>query len=92
MAGRGDVPPVSQGGSLEAWFAAREWEPSELQRCAWDAWQAGASGLIHAPTGVGKTLAAWGGPLRFAEEHPDHSGLAVLWLTPLRALARDRDA
>jgi len=81
---------------IEAWFAARRWKPIEFQREAWQAFAAGKSGLIHAATGLGKTLAAWMGPLM--QELQDHEiaagaksrpGLRVLWLTPLRALAAD---
>jgi ATP-dependent helicase Lhr and Lhr-like helicase len=34
-----------------------------FQREVWAAYQSGESGLVHAATGTGKTLAAWGGPL-----------------------------
>ena len=75
---------------IEAWFAERNWEPFRFQRAAWDAFREGKSGLIHAPTGIGKTLAAWLGPVAEGLEQPhraDH--LRVLWITPLRALAAD---
>jgi Lhr-like helicase len=38
-------------------------QPFDFQREAWDAYLAGQNGLIHAPTGIGKTYAAWFGPL-----------------------------
>lgn len=84
--------------SLEQWFASRGWSPFAFQREAWGAYLAGESGLIHAPTGLGKTQAAWGGALiEWLEEveRGDASatrtpnGLRVLWITPLRALAND---
>ncbi|MEE4302627.1 MAG: ligase-associated DNA damage response DEXH box helicase [Wenzhouxiangella sp.] len=62
--------------------------PQEFQRATWSAWAEGESGLIHAPTGTGKTLAVWGGPLADGLERPPR-GLAWLWITPLRALAVD---
>jgi len=71
---------------LEQWFQARGQTPQPFQRDTWAAWLAGRSGLIHAPTGTGKTLAAFGGPLLDPETSP---GLRLLWLTPLRALATD---
>ena len=49
--------------SFDDWFASRGWSPFEFQREVWDAYRAGESGLIHAATGTGKTLAAWGGPV-----------------------------
>jgi ATP-dependent Lhr-like helicase len=48
---------------LESWFASRGWKPFPYQRQTWKAFRQGKSGLVHAPTGVGKTLAVWGGPL-----------------------------
>ena len=57
-----------------------------FQKETWEAYAAGKSGLIHAPTGLGKTLAAWLGPVM---THGEESGLRVLWITPLRALAAD---
>ena len=47
----------------EGWFAARGWQVFDFQREVWQAYLRGESGLIHAPTGTGKTLAAWWGPL-----------------------------
>lgn len=88
---------VSGGGDFRytrAWFAERGWTPFAFQLEAWRAYAAGMGGLIHSPTGTGKTLAAWMG---FAEEmrvrqeaSPEQEpGLRALWLTPLRALASD---
>ena len=47
----------------EAWFASRGWTVFPFQREVWDAYLAGQSGLVHAATGTGKTLAAWLGPV-----------------------------
>ncbi len=74
---------------IEAFLAGRGWQAFPFQRRAWDLAGAGDSGLIHAPTGMGKTLAAIGGVL-----NRDPTGLAVkcltvIWLTPLKALAHD---
>ena len=49
--------------AAERWFASKGWHPFQFQRDVWDAYRAGESGLIHAATGTGKTLAAWWGPL-----------------------------
>ena len=91
---------------FEDWFAARGWSPFAFQRDVWDAYGAGESGLIHAATGTGKTLAAWGGPIgEWIDEQtlmaPPTPGkrprrstappLRVLWITPLRALAADTE-
>ena len=74
---------------INQWFVDRGWSPFEFQTEVWAAYRAGKSGLIHAPTGLGKTLAAWMGPVSEALERPSAKGLQVLWLTPLRALSVD---
>jgi len=83
------------------WFRAVGWEPFPFQIEVWEAYLNGESGLIHAPTGTGKTYAAWLGPIMdWLNAHPDHTPgtlkkrsnaapLQVLWITPLRALASD---
>ena len=83
-------------GVATRWFRSKGWKPLGFQREVWEAYLAGESGLIHAATGTGKTLAAWWGPLLESAGEKKGRGawpLRVLWLTPLRALAADtRDA
>ncbi|MFM7923702.1 MAG: hypothetical protein ACKPJJ_26075, partial [Planctomycetaceae bacterium] len=59
--------------TLESWFRSRQWTVFPFQLHAWQNYLAGHSGLIHATTGTGKTLAAWLGPvaeaLAEAEQH-----------------------
>lgn len=87
---------------VERWFRGAGWTPFEYQHRAWSAYRRGRDGLIHAPTGTGKTLAAWLGPvMEFLDERPragrkagrprraGAEPLRVLWLTPMRALAGD---
>lgn len=80
------------------WFTEHNWTPFRFQRQAWTACLDGQSGLIHATTGMGKTYAAWMGPLiGWMSRHRDEpvkrkrsdEPLQVLWITPLRALAAD---
>jgi ATP-dependent Lhr-like helicase len=73
--------------AIEAWFKRRQWTVFDFQRAAWAAFAAGESGLIHAPTGTGKTLAAWLGALMQAQSADEP--IRVLWITPMRALAAD---
>ncbi len=87
--------------AVEAWFASRGWCAFRFQREAWAAYADGRSGLIHASTGLGKTYAAWLGPVmeslarheaRAADaknRRESSEPLRVLWITPLRALAND---
>ncbi|MGP1374874.1 MAG: ligase-associated DNA damage response DEXH box helicase [Almyronema sp.] len=71
-----------------AWFEQQGWQPLPFQQATWQAYLAGSSGLIQVPTGAGKTYAAVMGPI--AEWlHQPAQGLQLLYLTPLRALARD---
>lgn len=88
-----DGPQADGLTQIESWFAARTWSPFGFQRECWDAYRAGRSGLLHAPTGTGKTLAAWLGPVStIADERLAKKGnepLRVVWITPLRALAGD---
>lgn len=76
---------------LRAWYAARGWTVFRFQRAVWRAALAGQSGLLHANTGAGKTYAVWFAALQRAGMAGEraHSGLRVLWVTPMRALAAD---
>ena len=81
---------------VTALFEKNGWSPFPFQEKAWSAYARGQSGLIHAPTGTGKTYAAWAGPLiewmdeRAGKPMPKRAPeLRVLWLTPLRALVKD---
>lgn len=74
---------------LETWFADNGWKPFAFQKEVWQAMTRGESGLLHAPTGMGKTLAVWLGALAHLSRFHPSKGLQILWLTPLRALAGD---
>lgn len=74
---------------LTPFFKNRGWRAFPFQTETWQAYQDGKSGLIHAPTGLGKTLAVWGGPVIEAIQSGYKKGARVLWITPLRALAED---
>ena len=77
----------------EQWFRSHGWSAFDFQREVWMSYLDGESGLIHAATGTGKTLAAWWGPILeyLHEERTEEKSvpLRVLWITPLRALAAD---
>jgi ATP-dependent helicase Lhr and Lhr-like helicase len=72
-------------------FKALGFAPFGFQQQAWEAIAAGRSGLLHAGTGTGKTYAIWGGLInRIASAgQAAASGLQVVWVTPMRALAAD---
>lgn len=84
--------PVEVEGRLKkarAWFATGGRVPFAFQEEVWRAYWDGDSGLLNAGTGMGKTLGAWLGPLLESGHVGEHTGIRVLWITPLRALARD---
>ncbi|WP_020654963.1 ligase-associated DNA damage response DEXH box helicase [Massilia niastensis] len=76
---------------IKAWLAEKGWKAFPFQREVWEAALAGQSGLLHANTGAGKTFAVWFAALQRAglEANRRASGLRVLWITPMRALAAD---
>ncbi|HLL06893.1 MAG TPA: ligase-associated DNA damage response DEXH box helicase [Myxococcaceae bacterium] len=82
---RGEGKPLDR---LRSWFQARGWKPYAFQEEAWAAYARGESGLIHVPTGAGKTYAAYMGPLADVAEG-GRKGLQILYVTPLRAVSRD---
>ncbi|HHP7239118.1 ligase-associated DNA damage response DEXH box helicase [Longibacter sp.] len=87
---------------IDDWFADRGWAPFDYQRDVWRAYRDGDSGLVHAPTGTGKTYAVWfaillewmaeqvaaGRDLDAYDALPTPP-LSVLWITPLRALSHN---
>lgn len=73
---------------LEAWFKSKGWVPWPFQKEAWEKALARKNGLISVPTGAGKTYAAYLGPLLDIHSQGEE-GLQILYITPLRALARD---
>ena len=78
------------------WLEAKGFKPFLFQQQAWQHIVNDESGLVNAPTGCGKTYSVFLGSLiAFINQHPDNykaqknNGLQLLWLTPLRALAKD---
>ncbi|MEM1231760.1 MAG: ligase-associated DNA damage response DEXH box helicase [Pseudomonadota bacterium] len=85
------APTLRLPAAVRDWLRSIGYEPLPFQQESWRAQLRGASGLIHAPTGAGKTLAAMLGPLleAGAESAAKPPPLQVLWITPLRALSAD---
>jgi ATP-dependent Lhr-like helicase len=88
--------------STEGYKVIREWlsregrQPFAFQEEAWQYIINGESGLVNAPTGCGKTFSIFLGALiQYINQHPTSykgktkNGLRLLWITPLRALAKD---
>lgn len=81
---------------ISKWLAAKGYQPFAYQEEAWAHIIAGKSGLVNAPTGTGKTFSVFlGVVIRFINDHPESyqtktkNGLQLVWITPLRALAKD---
>jgi len=77
--------------AVDTWFSSRGWKVFPFQRAVWKAAVAGQSGLLHANTGAGKTYAVWFAALLRGQlaAKKKSTGLRVLWITPMRALAAD---
>ena len=72
------------------WFAERLGEPSPPQRAGWPKIAAGEHVLIAAPTGTGKTLAAFLHAIDRLLRVPSLPDLLqIVYVSPLRALAND---
>lgn len=78
------------------WLEARGQQPFTFQEEAWEQYLLGKSGMVNAPTGYGKTFSLFLAVIiAWINEHPNDfqrtakNGLQLLWITPLRALAKD---
>jgi ATP-dependent Lhr-like helicase len=72
---------------VENWFKSQNWKAQSFQKQSWKAYAEGKSGMLHAPTGSGKTYALWGGVVEeISRSKKNPIGLNALWITPLRAL------
>ncbi len=81
---------------IRQWLTEKGFSAFPFQEETWQHILSGGSGLVNAPTGYGKTYSVFLGALiRFINAHPEDfrsrrkNGLQLLWITPLRALAKD---
>jgi len=81
---------------ISQWLSNKGFQPFAFQEETWEHILQHKSGLVNAPTGCGKTFSVFLGALiQFINKYPDHyqnkknNGLQLLWITPLRALAKD---
>ncbi len=81
---------------IRNWLKKNDRLPFTFQEETWKAIAGNTSGLVNAPTGYGKTYSVFLGTLiRFINENPDDystkkkNGLQLIWITPLRSLAKD---
>jgi ATP-dependent Lhr-like helicase len=81
---------------VQQWLQAKGFEPFLFQEQCWQQIINKKSGLVNAPTGFGKTYSVFVGALiDFINAHPNdyqkknYNGLQLIWVTPLKALAKD---
>jgi ATP-dependent Lhr-like helicase len=81
---------------IREWMGSQGRQPFAFQEETWEHVLAAESGLVNAPTGCGKTFSVFLGALiDFINRHPGDwrrlggQGLQLLWISPLRALAKD---
>ncbi len=73
----------------EKWFSEKGWQLFPFQKEAWEAYFAGLSGIVNAPTGSGKTYSLLLPILLSAKKKPTDKGIKAIWVTPIRALAKE---
>ncbi len=78
---------------IEVWFKNKSWDILPFQEKTWNAFQNGKNGMINAPTGSGKTYSIGLAVLeQYLDSNKDFSqkkGIQVIWVTPIRALAKE---
>ncbi len=76
---------------ITTWMESKGNAPFDFQRQAWARYSRGYSGMVVAPTGFGKTYSVFLAVLIDFINHPERyrPGLKLLWVTPLRSLAKD---
>jgi ATP-dependent helicase Lhr and Lhr-like helicase len=100
MTARADRPPDREAGLVDSlasfhplirgWFLSSVGTPTEVQEAAWPVIARGGHALISAPTGTGKTLAAflWG-INQLATGVLAGGKVRILYVSPLKALNND---
>ena len=81
---------------IQQWLSSKSQLPFTFQQETWQHIINQKSGLVNAPTGCGKTYSVFlGSIIQFINQNPQNyktkkkNGLQLLWVTPLRALAKD---
>ncbi|MGF1924039.1 MAG: ligase-associated DNA damage response DEXH box helicase [Bacteroidia bacterium] len=79
---------------ITGWLKADGKKPFDFQKEAWQYYADGYSGLVNAPTGFGKTFSLFlavviEGLNQEATRKNSKDRLQLIWITPLRSLAKD---
>lgn len=80
---------------IKQWLKDNGRKPFKFQEEAWQSYLKGYSGLVNAPTGFGKTFSLFLGVIIEAlnagesQSKKSKDRLQLIWITPLRSLAKD---
>lgn len=76
---------------IQNWLDEKGFAPFGFQQETWEKFGKNYSGMVIAPTGFGKTFSVFLAVIIDFLNHPENykDGLKLLWITPLRALAKD---
>lgn len=76
---------------IQQWMAGRGISPFKFQVDTWQKFGRGYSGMVVAPTGFGKTFSVFLALVSDFMNRPEtyKKGLKMIWITPLRSLAKD---
>ncbi|TBN17952.1 ligase-associated DNA damage response DEXH box helicase [Hyunsoonleella pacifica] len=76
---------------IQKFLAEKDQKPFSFQLQTWKKYNTGYSGIVVAPTGFGKTFSVFLAVVINYLNNPDNytKGLKLLWISPLRSLAKD---
>ena len=76
---------------IKKWMDEKDRKPFSFQSETWFKFSNNYSGMVIAPTGFGKTFSVFLAVVIDYMNHPENykPGMKLLWITPLRALAKD---
>jgi ATP-dependent Lhr-like helicase len=76
---------------INNWMAEKGQAPFPFQTQTWQRYGNGYSGMVVAPTGFGKTFSVFLAVVIDYLNHPEKypKGLKLVWISPLRSLAKD---
>jgi ATP-dependent Lhr-like helicase len=76
---------------IQNWMAEKGYTPFSFQDQTWERYHNNFSGMVVAPTGFGKTFSVFLGVVIDYFNHPERykKGLKLIWISPLRSLAKD---
>lgn len=80
---------MTQQEQVNAFYKKMKWEIFPFQTEAAECFLNGYSGIVNAPTGSGKTFSLLIPAMIQAASQSKKSGLKIIWITPIRALAKE---